>query len=74
LALRFLKKYATKEDLAGIADVTEKTALLRVWKYVEAIQALKEKSNEIYNELYVATVDGIHFRIWEPRKLRSTKW
>ena len=54
--------------------MTEKTALLRVWKYVEAIQALKEKSNEIYNELYVGIVDGIHFRIWEPRKFRSTKW
>jgi len=22
----------------------------------------------------VATVDGVHFRIWEPRKTPSTKW
>lgn len=42
-AFRFLKKYPTKHDLAGITSTTEKTALKRVWKYVEAIQALKEK-------------------------------
>ncbi len=24
--------------------------------------------------MYVATVDGIHCRIWEPRKFPSTKW
>ena len=43
LAFRFLKKYPTKHDLAGIGNTTEKTALLRCWKYVEAIQALVEK-------------------------------
>ena len=42
-ALRFLKKYPTKKDMSGIQDSTEKTALNRVWKYVAAIQALKEK-------------------------------
>lgn len=29
---------------------------------------------EKYPELYVASVDGVHFRIWEPRKFPSTKW
>lgn len=29
---------------------------------------------EKYKELYVASVDGVHFRIWEPRKFPSTKW
>lgn len=43
LALRFLKKYPTKYDLAGIANATEKTALCRVWRYVQAIQALKDR-------------------------------
>ena len=43
LAMRFLKKYPTKYDLSAISDTTEKTALLRVWKYVKAIQALKEE-------------------------------
>ena len=27
-----------------------------------------------YKELFIATVDGVHFRIWEPRKFPSTKW
>jgi hypothetical protein len=43
LAMRFLKQYPTKHSLAGISGLTEKTALLHVWKYVEAIQALKEE-------------------------------
>lgn len=29
---------------------------------------------EKYPEMYVASVDGVHFRIWEPRKFPSTKW
>ena len=43
LALRFLKQYPTKETIAGFGSCTEKTALVRCWKYVEAIQALAEK-------------------------------
>jgi hypothetical protein len=43
LALRFVKKYPTSCDMSGFGDCTEKTALNRVWLYVEAIQALKEK-------------------------------
>ena len=43
LALRFLKKYPTAHDLAGIGRVTEKTALVQCWRYIEAIQALKKK-------------------------------
>ncbi|CAJ1941690.1 unnamed protein product, partial [Cylindrotheca closterium] len=81
LALRFLKQYPTKETLAGHGGVTEKTALLCCWKYVEAIQALKEQKivwlfDDIdkYKEVYVACVDGVHFWIWEPRKFPSTKW
>ncbi|CAJ1944984.1 unnamed protein product [Cylindrotheca closterium] len=81
LALRFLKQYPTKETLAGFGGVTEKTALLRCWKYVEAIQALKEQKivwlfgdTEKYQEVCVASVDGVHFCIWEPRKFPSAKW
>jgi hypothetical protein len=29
---------------------------------------------DAYPELYVATVDGVHCRIWEPRKLPSSRW
>ena len=41
-ALRFLKMYETQEQMAGPAKCTEKTVGTRVWKYIEAIQALKE--------------------------------
>ena len=108
LAMRFLKKYPTKYDLSAISDTTEKTALLRVWKYVKAIQALKEEKvrflpccndnslflnlifwypmvqivwyfdedneNPEFKDTYIVSVDGVHFRIWEPRKFPSTKW
>ena len=54
LALRFLKKYPTKYNLAAVSGATEKTALLRVWKYVDAIQALKqEKVREVLPSLSV---------------------
>eukprot|EP00980_Cylindrotheca_fusiformis_P020427 scaffold7476_cov68-Cylindrotheca_fusiformis.AAC.4 len=82
LALRFLKEYPTKETLAGFGNCTEKTGLHRVWKYVEAIRALKhqkiswefDEDSNAFPELYVATVDGVHCRICEPRKDPSSKW
>jgi hypothetical protein len=43
LASWFLKKYPTTHDLAGFGKCTEKTANTRSWKYVEAIQALKQE-------------------------------
>ena len=59
LALRFLKKYPTKFDLAGIGDSNEKTALLRVWKYVEAIQVLKEQKVRFALALQVSLFCGL---------------
>ena len=54
LALRFLKKYPTKHNLAAVSGATEKTALLQVWKHVDAIQALKqEKVREVLPSLSV---------------------
>eukprot|EP00980_Cylindrotheca_fusiformis_P021825 scaffold8664_cov53-Cylindrotheca_fusiformis.AAC.2 len=80
-AFRFLKKYPTAHDLAGFCKCTEKTALTRAWRYIEAIQALKEQKikwvfDDDYNypEMYVATVDGVHCRISEPRKNPSSTW
>jgi hypothetical protein len=42
-ALHFLKKYPTAKDLANRQDGCPKRSLERAWKYVEAIQALKER-------------------------------
>jgi DDE superfamily endonuclease len=81
LALRFLKKYPSKYDLAGMGGCTEKTALERVWSYMGAIQAIKEHKIkwifddiDTYPEMYVASVDGVHCQIMEPRKIPSSKW
>ena len=30
--------------------------------------------NQTYDEKFIASVDGVHFRIWEPRKVPSTTW
>ena len=52
----------------------------RVWKYIRAIQALKEKKikwifdgNE-YKEFFIVSVDGVHCRIHEPRTQPSSGW
>ena len=43
-ALYFLKKYPTAHELAArCTDGTEKTVLKRAWRYIRAIQGLKEK-------------------------------
>lgn len=80
-ALRLLKKYPSKYDLAGSGGCTEKTALSRAWKYIVAIQALKEykikwifHDTDSYPEMFVASVDGVHCQIWEPRTTPSSKW
>lgn len=81
LALRLLKKYPSKHEMAGFGGCTEKTALARAWRYVEAIHALKElkikwifDDVDAYPEMFVASVDGVHCQIWEPRKVPSSKW
>jgi DNA polymerase III alpha subunit len=42
-AFYFLKKYPTKISQAAYLEVTEKYGLKKAWRYVYAIQALKEK-------------------------------
>lgn len=79
-ALYFLKKYPTGHEFAGRCGGTEKTVLVRAWRYIRAIQALKEKKikwifdNEDYNEFFILSVDGVHCRIYEPRTNPSSGW
>ena len=81
-ALYFLKKYPTAHEFAGKCNSTEKTVLSRSWRYVRAIQALKEKKIEwIFgdgniknNEYFIVSVDGVHCRIYEPRTQPSSGW
>jgi hypothetical protein len=80
-ALYFLKKYPTVHDLtARCKDGTEKTVLRRVWRYIQAIQALKSKKirwifdEGNYDEYFILSVDGVHCRIYEPRTQPSSGW
>lgn len=80
-ALYFLKKYPTAHDFASRCDGTEKTVLSRAWRYIRAIQKLKEKKiqwifddRNNFNEFFLLSVDGVHCRIYEPRTQPSSGW
>ena len=80
-SLYFLKKYPTTHELAARCDGTEKTVLAMVWKYIRAIQALKEKKikwifgdDSNHEEFFIVSVDGVHCRIYEPRTQPSSGW
>ena len=85
--LYFLKKYPTAiEFTARTGDGTEKTVLKRAWKYINAIQALKERkiqwifgngngnNNNNNNSFFLLSVDGVHCQIHEPRTQPSSAW
>ena len=68
--LYFLKKYPSKKAQAGFIGCSEKYGLPKAWKYVEAIQALKEKKirwifdeepHRNFQEYYFLTVDKYIF-------------
>jgi len=82
-ACYFLKKYPTKLDQAKFLGCSERYGLEKAWRYVYAIKGLKEKKirwifeEEPYisdDDYYLATVDGVHFCIYEPRFMPSTGW
>jgi len=82
-AFYFLKKYPTKLEQAKYVGSSERRSLEKAWRYVFAIRALKEKKirwifdEEPYigdDDYYLVTVDGVHFRIYEPRFMPSTGW
>jgi hypothetical protein len=70
-AFYFLKKYPTKIDQAGYLGCNEKYGLQKAWKYVESIQALKEKKVSIGGQAksnsqlgyltFNCSIDTIHF-------------
>jgi hypothetical protein len=41
MAMNWLRAYKVEEQLAGSSKMTEKTARKWIWKYTEAVQALK---------------------------------
>eukprot|EP00980_Cylindrotheca_fusiformis_P026122 scaffold15422_cov39-Cylindrotheca_fusiformis.AAC.1 len=82
-AFYFLKVYPTEKSLAGFNGCSNKHGLVKAWKYLRAIQALKGKKikwifdEEPYsdlNEFFFLTVDGVHCKIYEPRFMPSSGW
>jgi len=65
--------------MAGIFHTDEKTLREHIKFYVEAIAALKDQKI-VWDDLkdaqqkFVISVDGVHFRINEPRKVPSAQW
>ena len=81
LALFYLKKYPTKHDMAAFLDCSEATALSKSKSYVKILQSLLPHKikwlfddEELFDEVYIISVDGVHCRIWEPRGQPSTGW
>lgn len=80
--LYFLKKYPTKIAQAGFVGCCEKTGLAKAWRYVEAIQSLKENTikwifddpEHPFEEMFILSVDGVHCRTYEPRFVPSSGW
>ena len=79
-ALRYLKEYPKKAGVAAFNKSTEKTGLSKAWLYIHKIQDLKEKKikwifdNPDIDEKFIVSVDGVHFRISEPRDQPSAGW
>jgi len=79
VALNWLAIYNKEAVMAGFFKSDEKTLREKIKLYVDAIAALKEKKIiwrdlEEAEEIYVLSVDGVHFRTNEPRKVPSANW
>jgi hypothetical protein len=63
--------------MAGFFHSDDKTLRKHIKKYVDAIAALKEEKiiwDDGDDEIFLLSVDGVHFRINEPRTEPSSKW
>jgi len=79
VALYFLRKYPTEDDLEATFQMCVKTARKWCWYYAEKIQALKAttivwpdqwKDGHIIpneSETFLVSVDGVHCRVNEPK-------
>lgn len=78
VALNWLRSYGTEGENATQFDTDEKTLRGHIETYVKAIAALKNEKIvwDIDNnpETFLISVDGVHFRIYEPRKRPDARW
>jgi len=78
VAMNWLAAYRKESKMAGFFHSDEKTLRNHIWKYVKAIAALKGEKivwDIDHNpETFLISVDGVHFRVYEPRNQPSAKW
>lgn len=77
VALNWLATYKKEAEMAGFFRCDDKTLRNHIKEYVNAIAALKGQKivwDDGGDELFLLSVDGVHFRINEPRTEPSAKW
>lgn len=79
VALNWLKTYKKEGVMAGHFKRDEKTLRENIRVYVKAVQALAAEKIQWIDvaddkEIFILTVDGVHFRINEPRHRPSSRW
>ena len=79
VAMNWLATYKKEAEMAGFFKADEKTLRDYIRRYVSAVAALKEQKivwRDLNNvpKVFVLSVDGVHFRTYEPRKEPSTEW
>jgi len=78
VAMNWLTVYDNEDNMAGTFRCCENTLRNRIWKYVNAIAALKDQKIvwdiDSDPETFLLSVDGVHFRIHEMRKNPDARW
>ena len=78
VGMNWLAAYQTEKQMAGLFKCDDKTLRKHIKVYVDAIAALKDEKIvwdiDSNPEEYLISVDGVHFRIHEPRTKPSAKW
>ncbi len=78
MGMNWLKLYLTLPVMEGIWKLCDKVISKRVKKYVSRIQSLKDNKIRMPNfhpdEIYIISVDGVHFMTEEFLLDPSSKW
>ena len=80
LTLFWLKSYPTYLQIEGPWNLSTETIAPKVKEYALAIQQLKAKKikwfsdEEINDDIFILSVDGVHCRVQEVRKDPGSKW
>jgi hypothetical protein len=82
VALSWLKQYPTESNQPGHWGLCENSAREYSWKYTQAFQKLKDHKikwtchdpNNLPEEVFIASLDGVHCMISEIRSNPDKKW